>query len=130
VVSEAELRAPADALVVHRFIEPGQLVAAGQPGLTLAFLDRLYVRAFVPEPKLGLVRQGEPAEVIVDAFQGRTFKARVAEIARDAEFTPKAVETRAERVNLVYAAKIDLDGGWKEPLVPGQPAEVVVRTSK
>ena len=49
---------------------------------------------------------------------------RVAQIAVDAEFTPKAVETRAERVNLVYAAKIDLDGGWNVPLVPGQPAEV------
>jgi HlyD family secretion protein len=130
VVSEAELRAPADAIVIHRFIEPGQLVAGGQPGLTLAFTNRLYVRTFVPEPRLGLVRQGQSAEVVVDAFKDRTFKAKVSEIASDAEFTPKAVETRAERINLVYAAKIDLDEGWNAPLVPGQPAEVVVRVKQ
>ncbi len=127
VVTEAELRAPADAIVIHRFIEPGQLVAGGQPGLTLAFTNRLFVRSFIPEQRLGLVKQGQAAEVIVDAFKGRTFKARVAEISSDAEFTPKAVETRAERINLVYAAKIDLDEGWNAPLVPGQPAEVVIR---
>lgn len=129
VVNEAELRAPADAIVIHRFIEPGQLVAGGQAGLTIAFTDRLYVRTFVPETRLGLVKQGQAAEVVVDAFADRTFKARVAEIASDAEFTPKAVETRAERINLVYAAKVDLDEGWNAPLVPGQPAEVLVRVN-
>jgi HlyD family secretion protein len=72
------------------------------------------------------VKPGQPAEVMVDAFPGRRFPARVTEISPDAEFTPKPVETRRERVNLVYAAKVDLDGGWSEPLVPGQPAEVAV----
>ena len=128
VVNEGELRAPADAIVVHRFVEPGQLVAPGQPGLTLAFTDRLYVRTYVPEPSLGKVRIGLAAEVVVDAFKDKTFKAKVAEVAREAEFTPKQVETRTERVNLVYAAKVDLDGGWDAPLVPGQPAEVLIRT--
>jgi HlyD family secretion protein len=64
--------------------------------------------------------------VRVDAYPDRDFAARVTEISPDAEFTPKAVETRAERVNLVYAAKVDLEAGWNAPLVPGQPAEVVV----
>jgi HlyD family secretion protein len=62
----------------------------------------------------------------VDAFPDRAFPARITEISPDAEFTPKLVETRKERVNLVYAAKADLDEGWTAPLVPGQPAEVVV----
>ena len=79
----------------------------------------------MPETRLGVVKPGQPAEVIVDAWKDRTFKAKVTEISSDAEFTPKAVETRAERVNLVYAAKVDLDSGWNVPLVPGQPAEVV-----
>jgi HlyD family secretion protein len=129
IVSEADLRAPADAIVVHRFVEPGQLVMPGQPGLTLAFTDRLYVRTFVPEPSLGRVRPGLAAEVVVDAFKDLVFKATVAEVAREAEFTPKQVETRTERVNLVYAAKVDLEGGWDAPLVPGQPAEVRIRTT-
>jgi HlyD family secretion protein len=129
VVSEAEVRAPADAVVVHRFAEPGQLITPGQPALTLAFTDRLFVRTFVPEPSLGRVRPGLAAEVVVDAFKDKTFKGKVTEVARDAEFTPKQVETRAERVNLVYATKVDLDAGWDVPLVPGQPAEVLIRTT-
>lgn len=127
VAGEAELRAPADAIIVHRIAEPGLLVAGGQPALTLAFTDRLYVRTFIPEPQLGKVKQGGAAEVVVDAFPGRTFPARISEISPRAEFTPKAVETREERVNLVFASKVDLTNGWKEPLVPGQPAEVIVR---
>jgi len=126
LAGESELRAPADAIVLHRLVEPGQLLGPSTSGLTLAFTARLYVRTFIPETKLGLVRQGQAAEVTVDAFPGRTFPAHITEISMDAEFTPKAVETRTERINLVYGAKADLDGGWKEPLVPGQPAEVVV----
>ncbi len=127
VAKESELRAPADAVILHRIAEPGLLLGPGQPALTLAFAGRLYVRTFIPEPDLGRVKQGQPAEVAVDAFPGRRFPARITEISPDAEFTPKPVETSRERVNLVYAAKVDLDAGWSEPLVPGQPAEVWVK---
>jgi HlyD family secretion protein len=130
VANESEIRAPADAIVLHRMAEPGLLLAAGQPGLTLAFANRLYVRTFIPETKLGRVKQGQTAQVSVDAFPGRTFPAKLTEISRDAEFTPKQVETRNERINLVYGAKVDLDAGWKEPLVPGQPAEVIVQSAQ
>ena len=129
VAKEAEIRAPADAVVLHRIAEPGLLLTAGQPALTLAFADRLYVRTFVPETKLGKVRPGQKARVSVDAFPGKTFDAVVSEISPNAEFTPKAVETKTERVNLVYSTKVDLVSGWKEPLVPGQPADVAVDTA-
>lgn len=126
VAKESEIRAPADGVVLHRIAEPGLLLGPGAPALTLGFANRLYVRTFVPETQLGRVKPGQAATVTVDAFPGKSFPARVTEISPDAEFTPKPVETRRERVNLVYAAKVDLDGGWSEPLVPGQPAEVAV----
>ena len=126
VVREAELRAPSDAIVLHRLVEPGALLGPGQSAVTLGLEARLYVRTFIPETRLGQVRQGQAVQVQVDAYPGQSFPAHVTEISPSAEFTPKAVETRAERVNLVYAAKVDLDGGWKVPLVPGQPAEVIV----
>ena len=126
VAREAEIRAPSDSIVLHRMAEPGQLLAAGQTALTLAFANRLYVRTFVPETQLGRVRQGQAAIVTVDAHPGREFKATITEISPEPEFTPKTVETRTERVNLVYAAKADLDEGWDAPLVPGQPAEIQV----
>jgi HlyD family secretion protein len=127
IAKEGEIRAPADGVILHRLAEPGQLVSAGQPAITMAFANRLYVRTFIPEAQLGRVRQGVAAQVVVDAFPGKEFPAHITEIAPDAEFTPKPVETKQERVNLVYAAKADLDRGWSEPLVPGQPAEVRVK---
>jgi HlyD family secretion protein len=127
VAREGEIRAPADGVIVHRLAEPGQLIGAGQAAVTMAFANRLYVRTFIPETQLGRVRMGTPATVSVDAYPGRQFPARISEISPEAEFTPKAVETKSERVNLVYAAKADLDRGWNEPLVPGQPAEVTVK---
>jgi HlyD family secretion protein len=130
LAGESEIRAPADGVILHRIAEPGLLLAAGQPAVTLAFADRLYVRTFIPEPKLGRVRPGMAATVRVDAFPGMEFPARVTEISPDAEFTPKPVETKSERVNLVYSAKVDLDRGWKEPLVPGQPADVTIAATQ
>jgi len=124
--AEAEIRAPADGVVLHRLVEPGALLAPGQSALTLALTERLYVRVFIPETRMGQVRPGSAATVRVDSFPDRDFPAHVSEISPDAEFTPKQVETRTERVNLVYAAKVDLDRGWDEPLVPGQPAEARV----
>ncbi len=130
VAQEREIRAPADGIVAHRMVEPGQLLAAGQTSLTLALTSRLYVRTFVPETKLGVVRHGLPATVTVDAYPGRTFDAVLTEIAPDPEYTPKAVETREERVNLVYGAKADLTAGWQANLVPGQPADITVRVEQ
>src|SRR5207237_6275613 len=86
VAKEAEIRAPADGVVLHRIAEPGLLLGPGQPALTLAFTDRLYVRTFIPETKLGKVRPGSAASVTVDAFPGRAFPARVTEVSPDAEF--------------------------------------------
>jgi HlyD family secretion protein len=126
VARESEMRAPADAVVTHRLVEPGQLLAAGQNGLTIALTSRLYVRTFIPETQLGRVKHGQAADVTVDAFPGRSFKAILTEISPDPEFTPKQVETREERVNLVYGAKADLVDGWNAALVPGQPAEIQV----
>jgi HlyD family secretion protein len=119
VAREAEIRAPADGVILHRMAEPGLLLGPGQPALTMAFADRLYVRTFIPETQLGQVRSGSPAEVTVDAFPGKVFPAKVTEISPDAEFTPKPVDTPRERVNLVYA-----------PLVPGQPADVRVKAAE
>jgi HlyD family secretion protein len=130
VARESEIRAPADAVVTHRLVEPGQLLAAGQSGLTLALTHRLYVRTFIPETQLGKVKHGQQATVEVDAFPNHPFTATVTEISPEPEFTPKAVETRDERVNLVYGAKVELAGGWALPLVPGQPAEVRVDASR
>ncbi len=129
VASESEIRAPADGVILHRMAEPGLLLGAGQPAVTMAFADRLYVRTYIPETQLGRVRLRQRRGGLRRRLPGRTFPAKVTEISPDAEFTPKPVDTPRERVNLVYAAKVDLDAGWNAPLVPGQPADVRVKAA-
>ncbi|WP_306591958.1 HlyD family secretion protein [Geothrix sp. 21YS21S-4] len=117
-----EVRAPFDGVVTHRLREPGTVLTAGQPVVTLARLDQLWVRVYLPQPLLSRVRIG--ASVGVETEDKRTFQATLDEIGSEAEFTPKMVESREERVNLVYPARVNLPGGWDKGLVPGAAVDV------
>jgi HlyD family secretion protein len=80
------------------------------------------VRAYVPEEEIGRIKVGEAAHVKVDAYPARVFAGRVSEISSVAEFTPKNVQTRKERVNLVFRIKIMLENP-EGVLKPGMPAD-------
>jgi HlyD family secretion protein len=90
-------------------------------------LNQLYLKIYVPEPDIGKVVHDQAARVFVDAFPQRFFAARVSKIASEAEFTPKNVETREERVKLVFAVELALDDNPGGILKPGMPADAVVR---
>lgn len=113
-----EIRAPFDGVVLHRLREPGTVLTAGQPVLTLARLDRLWVRCYVPQSLQVKIGLGQP--VTVETLDGRLFEAKLDEISSDPEYTPKVVETAEERVNLVYPARVNLEQGWDRSLIPGQ----------
>ena len=85
----------------------------------------IWLRAYVPEADLGRLRLGQPARVTVDAFPARPFRGTVTEIASEAEFTPRNVQTRKERVNLVFRIKITLPNS-EGVLKPGMPADAVI----
>jgi len=117
-----EVRAPFDGVVTHRLREPGSVIAAGQPVLTLARLDQLWVRVYLPQALQGQVRLGAPVTVIT--ADQRLLEASLDEIGSESEFTPKMVESREERVNLVYPARVNLPQGWDKGLVPGAAVDV------
>jgi HlyD family secretion protein len=121
----ATLVAPFDGVVTTRQAELGEVVAPGTPVITLADLDHVWLRAYLNEADLGRVRLGQEVSVRADSYPGRIFEGKVSFIASQAEFTPKSVETHAERVTLVYRIKIDLDNRdhW---LLPGMPADVTI----
>lgn len=123
-LDEAELIAPVGGIVIERTVHPGELAVAGSPLLVLADLDVVTLTVFVPEPKLGLVSYGQAAAVTVNAYHD-AFEGRVTYIASQAEFTPKNLETREERVNKVFAVEITLDNP-DHRLLPGMPADVVL----
>ncbi len=116
------LKAPASGLVTSRTINPGETVIPGVTLLTIADLDQVKLTVFIPEPQIARVKLGQPVAVKVDSFPGKTFAGRVTFISSQAEFTPKNVQTQAERVNTVFAVKIALDNP-DHALKPGMPAD-------
>jgi HlyD family secretion protein len=117
-----EVRAPFDGVVVHRLREVGSVVNAGQAVITLAPLDRLWVRVYIPQPLQPRLAQGMPLQIV--AQDGRTFEATLDEVSSEYEYTPKMVETAEERVNLVYPAQVRLPQGWDKGLLPGTSVTV------
>jgi len=125
------LRAPFDGVMLTRQAEVGEVMLPGTPVATLADIDHVWVRAYINETDIGRVRFGQPVTVTTDTYPGKRYAGRISAIASKAEFTPKSVETHAERVTLVYRIKIDVYNPTHE-LVPGMPvdAEIALGLSK
>lgn len=121
------LRGPISGLVLERPAQVGEVALPGAALMTLADLGNVTLTLYVPEDRLGMVQLGQPVSVTVDAYPGRTFKGSVTFIATQAEFTPKNVQTRQERVNMVFAVKVELPNP-DHALKPGMPADAVIST--
>ncbi|MGN8159024.1 secretion protein HlyD [Salinisphaera sp. SWV1] len=123
-LGDTRLYAPAAATVLSRVREPGSMVSASTPVLTLNLRNPVYVRAYVGEPDLGRVVPGAAVTLHTDSSQ-RVYHGRIGFIASQAEFTPKSVETTELRTDLVYRLRIvvsDADEGLRQ----GMPVTVDV----
>jgi multidrug resistance efflux pump len=125
LLAQTRIVAPSDGRVTLRNAEPGEVVTPGFPIVRIADLARVWLRVYVPEPQIGRVKAGQRAEVSADAFAGRTFPGVVTEIAERPEYTPKNVQTREERVKLVFGVKVEVENPGGE-LKPGMPADAVI----
>jgi HlyD family secretion protein len=126
VLGYTTLTAPFDGVIMVRQAELGEIAAPGTPIVTLADLDHLWLRAYINETDISKIRLGEAATVTTDSYPGKKYVGHVSFISSEAEFTPKSVETHAERVTLVYRIRIDLYNPTHE-LVPGLPADAVIK---
>ncbi len=120
------IRSPLAAAILVRAMEPGELANPGAMLFVLGDESDCWVRVYIPSTMLGRVRPGGDAEVRVDSFPGRVFRARVGEIAEKAEFTPRESLTPEERANLVFRVKVRV-GNPEGLLRPGMPADVTFR---
>ncbi|MBE7555283.1 MAG: efflux RND transporter periplasmic adaptor subunit [Anaerolineales bacterium] len=116
------LTAPRAGLISHRLVQPGELAAPGAVLLELSDVDTVDLTVYIPETLIGHVKIGQPARVFVDAYPGEVFEGTVSFINHEAEFTPRNVQTKEERVNLVFGVKITLDNP-DHRLKPGMPAD-------
>jgi multidrug resistance efflux pump len=98
--------APSTATVEVLDVRPGDLIAPNTPVATLLEKDQIYVRIYIPETEIGRVKLGQKTEVRVDSFPKEVFEGVVEQINQQAEFLPRNVQTREERVHQVFGVKI------------------------
>ena len=120
-----KLTAPFAGVVLTKSAEDGEFLQPGSTVLTLAQLDRPWLRAYIPESALVRVKLGQAVTVTADSLPGKSYAGKISFIASEAEFTPKSVQTFEERVKLVYRVKIDLDNPGGE-LKAGMPADALI----
>lgn len=130
VLHNAFIRSPFPGTISTRHREPGETVPAGAPVVTLLNLDDRWVRIFVREDEVGGLQIGQVAIITADTYPDRVYQGRVTFIADEAEFTPRNVQTTAERVKLVYRVKIQITGDPSYDLKPGIAADVQLDTGR
>jgi multidrug resistance efflux pump len=106
---ERQVLAPAAATIEVLDVRPGDLIPPNTPVATLLERDQIYVRIYIPETEIGKVRLGQKAEIRVDSFPNQTFSGVVEQINQQAEFLPRNVQTREERVHQVFGVKVRID---------------------
>ena len=122
---DGTILAPLAGIVLTKRAEQGEIINPGFPIVVLIDPDDLWLRVYIPESEIGLVKLGQLASIAVDSFPKRKFEGKVIEISSKAEFTPRTVQTKKERVNLVFGVKISLDNR-ERLLKPGMPADAEI----
>jgi len=125
-LGDTRVYAPADGTMLTRAAEPGAVVAAGRTVYVLSLDEPVWIRVFAPEPWLGNIRPGMPAEIRTDSPGVGPFTGQVGFISPVAEFTPKNVETPELRTDLVYRVRIVVDGP-RQGLRQGMPVTVILK---
>ena len=114
---------PVSGTVLVKYAEPNEIVSFGKPLYKIADLTTMQLRVYVSETQLGNIKIGQEVTIKIDSNKAmKNYSGTISWIASEAEFTPKIIQTKEERVNLVYAVKIDVknDGSLKI----GMPAEM------
>ena len=122
-ISDCKVLSPVDGTVVHRLVEKGEIVGRGVPIGIIRDMSKAKVTVFLPELDLGKVKIGQKAMVMTDSYPDKPIDGFISFISESAEFTPKNIQTRSERVKTVYRAEITV-GNDKGILKAGMPVEV------
>jgi HlyD family secretion protein len=122
-LAEMQVKAPSDCVLEVLSVKAGDVLAANREVATLLLPQHLWVRVYVPEPWLGLIKIGDHVRVRVDSFRGKDFDGIVEQVNRQAEFTPRNVQTVEDRIRQVFGVKIRLPSG-DDRLRAGMAADV------
>ena len=126
-LAEMQIKAPTDSILEVLSVKVGDVLAPNREVATLILPQHLWVRVFVPEPWLGLIKVGDAVRIRVDSFPGKDFEGTVEQVNRQAEFTPRNVQTVEDRIRQVFGVKIRLENK-EDKLRAGMSADVFSRT--
>jgi HlyD family secretion protein len=124
-INDTVLISPIDGVVLVKSADPGEVLAPGTAVMTIGDIDHPWLRGYLGERELGKVKLGAKARITTDSFPGKSYWGHVSFIASEAEFTPKQIQTKEERVKLVYRIKIDVDNPQHE-LKLNMPADAEI----
>lgn len=126
-IEDCHIKAPIDGIVLKKYIEPNELAFQGKPLFKMADLTNMFIKVYITEDMLSSVKLGQHADVRLDAANNeeKVFDGVVSWISPKAEFTPKMIQTKNERVNLVYAVKIGFSNDGSAKI--GMPGDVVFK---
>jgi HlyD family secretion protein len=126
-VSWCSIASPIDGTVLSRYHEPGEWVNPGTKLLTLANIKKIWAYIYVPQPEVSKLKPGMKLKGYLPELRNREFDGAILKINDEAEFTPKNVQTRAERTRLVYGVKVSFEeSNAEEILKPGMTIEVAL----
>ena len=130
-IADASLTAPRDGRIQYRLADAGEVLAAGGKVFTLLDLNYVYMDVFMPTADAGSTSLGADARILMDAMPGRPVPAKVVFVSDEAQFTPKMVETKAERDKLMFRVRVRVDPAFLKEhsadLRAGQPGVAYVR---
>ena len=123
-IGSSMVKAPISGIILEKYAETGELATPGKPLYKMANIDNLILRVYASGPQLTQIQTGKQVKVLIDGNQGiKEISGTVEWVSSEAEFTPKIIQTREERVKLVYAVKVRVpnDGSLKL----GMPGEII-----
>jgi len=124
-LEQLTIKSPINGLVTSKVVHVGEIATPGATLMTVADLDQVTLTIYVPENQINMVALGQAVGVEVDSFPNEVFQGEVTYIAHRAEFTPKNVQTKEERVNMVFAVKVRIPNP-DHRLKPGMPADAII----
>ncbi len=126
LLAKHAIYAPASGYISECAVKPGENILPGRPLVTIVSLDEVWLTLYIPLAQLGFVQLGQEVEVRVDSFPGEIFKGEIVYISPEAEFTPRSVQTKEERVTQVFRVQVKLPNP-DHKLKPGMYADAVIR---
>ena len=122
-LNDTTIYSPVSGVILKKNAESGEIISPAIPVYTIGVLEKPWIKVYVKEDKLGLIKLGQRAEIKTDSFPNKIYEGTVTYISSEAEFTPKNIQTQEERVKLVFGVKISVENRNDE-LKPGMPADV------